>query len=546
MTRRQRGISAGRDATIGLGVGLGAALLGAAAAGCWTGAAEGWWGAGYVRLLADGVSQRFDRFALPAGALGIGAVMVLALLGVRGGRRAVGAAVAVLLVVGALRALVAADTRRASHGPNVLLVSIDTLRADHLGVYGSALPTSPTIDRRLAGEGVTFDTVYSQSPKTTPSHMTMLTSLYPCVHGVELWETNTPGRVLNPAVHTLAEVLKNAGYATAAFTGGTNVDRARGFGQGFDVYKHGNQLARTTDWIRGHRGRKWFVFFHTYEVHDPYVPPRRLVSLFDPDYRGPVLDAVEKLRSGVDGWEKGHELFWASVDRKDPRTARFVARLYDAGIRNMDETTVAHLLDLLDGLGLASDTLVVFTADHGEAFGEHGRFLHDDLHAGTLHVPLILRFPGRLPAGRHVRARARLLDVMPTILDVLGIPAPAAAEGRSLVPLLGDDRPGAGPDDVVSEHNNVAIGRTFESLRRGPLTYIADGPVEALFDVARDPREDVDVSAGRPEDLAAMRSALARWRDDCRERAARLGARGDGVLPDEGTKRRLRALGYVE
>jgi arylsulfatase A-like enzyme len=546
MTRRERAISAGRDVTIGLGVGLGAALLVAAAVAGWAAAAAGWWDAGYVRLFADSVSHRFDRSALLAAALGIAAVSALRLVRVRGGRRAVRAALAVLVVVGGLRALVALDAWHASRGPNVLLVSIDTLRADHLGAYGSPLPTSPTIDRRLAGEGVTFETVYSQSPKTTPSHMTMLTSLYPCVHGVELWDTNTPGRVLNPAVHTLAEVLKNAGWATAAFTGGTNVHRARGFGQGFDVYKHGNQLSRATEWIRRHRRRKWFVFFHTYEVHDPYVPPAELVARFDPDYRGPVLDAVDRLRAGVDGWGKGHKLFWASVDATDPRAVRFVERLYDAGIRHMDDATLAPLLDLLERLGLASDTLVVFTSDHGEAFGEHGRFLHDDLHAGTLHVPLILRFPGRLPPGRRVRAPARLLDVMPTILALLGVPAAPAAEGRSLLPFLGDGRADAGEDHVVSEHDNVAHGRRFASVRRGPLTYIVDGPAETLFDVVRDPREDVDVAADRPADVDAMRAVLARWREECRSGAARLGARGDGVLPDDATRRRLRALGYVE
>jgi len=350
--------------------------------------------------------------------------------------------------------------------------------------------------------------------------------------------------VLNPAVHTLAEVLKNAGWATAAFTGGSNVHVTRGFGQGFDVYKHGQQLGRAREWIRGHRGRKWFVFFHTYDVHDPYLPPPELVARFDGDYRGPLRDTVDRLRTGVDGWEKGHQIFWAGVDATDPRTVHFVASLYDAGIRHMDEATVAPLLDLLERLDVARDTLVVFTSDHGEAFAEHGRFLHDDLHAGTLHVPLILRFPGRLPPGQRVAARARLLDVMPTILDLVGVSVPPAAEGRSLVPLMHVDPPGN--DDVVSEHSNVALGRRFESVRRGQLAYVVDGSAESLYDLARDPGEDVDVSAARPADVEAMRGLLALWREHCRRGAARLGARGDAVVPDDATRRQLRALGYVE
>src|SRR5207249_10698345 len=164
-------------------------------------------------------------------------------------RTGVRAALAPLAVLAALRAGKALEAWHAARGPNLLLVSIDTLRADHLGAYGYHLPTSPTIDARLAGEGVTFTDVYSQSPKTTPSHMTLLTSLYPSVHGVELWQNGKPAHVLNPAVHTLAEFLKNAGYATAAFTGGAQVDPARGFDQGFDLYTVSGQRRRALRWL---------------------------------------------------------------------------------------------------------------------------------------------------------------------------------------------------------------------------------------------------------------------------------------------------------
>jgi len=540
MTRRQWR-HAGRDLVSALGAGVGVAFVVSAVAAWREATVQRWREAGYWRLIADALWERFDPLA---------AVVTLAALVVLGvvfvlRRRAWGSArvfrpaVAVVGIVLVLRALAALDLWRAGEGPNVLLISIDTLRADRLGTYGNELPTSPAIDRRLAAEGVTFERVYSQSPKTTPSHMTMLTSIYPCVHGIELWGPDTPARVLDPGVQTLAEVLKNAGYATAAFTGGVHVHRSRGFEQGFDRYKHGHQLERSLDWIGSHRRRKWFLFFHTYEVHDPYLPPARLIPLFDPDYRGPILDAVDRLRTDGGGWENASATFWSSVDAKDPRAVRFVQHLYDAGIRAMDDTTIPALLDRLDARGLARDTLVVFTSDHGEAFGEHGRFVHDDVYEGTVHVPLILRFPAALPAGRRIRQQARILDVMPTILDLLGIPAPDGVEGRSLVPLIGGVDDGERP--APSEYGPGAL----LSFRRDGLTYMADASAEKLFDRAEDGREDHDVAAARPADLASVRAEVGRWREECRRLAARFGPRGGTVAPDAETVRQLRALGYV-
>jgi arylsulfatase A-like enzyme len=424
----------------------------------------------------------------------------------------------------------------------VLLISIDTLRADHLGSYGYALPTTPTIDRRLAARGVTFEQVYSQSPKTTPSHMTMLTGLAPCAHGIEMWQGDTRGHVLNSRVHTLAEVLKNAGYATAAFTDGGHLHPSRGFDQGFDLYRTGHPLERALDWIDGHHHRKWFVFFHTYEVHDPYIPPAGLIAQFDPDYRGPILGVVQRLRDAHDGWEHSHDLFWASVDVHDARDVRFVARLYDAGVRAMDESTIAPLLDRLDALGVADDTLVVFTSDHGEAFGEHGRFLHDDLYATTLRVPLILRFPDRLPAGRRADSEVGVIDIMPTVLDLLGVPAPDTVQGRSLLPLLDGRFADTVLPPVVSDYDPAGLA----SLRRGGLSYLSDRETERLFEGDDTSREQHDLARGRPAELQSARAELGRWRAECDRIAARLGPGGATIAPDEETVRRLVSLGYMK
>ena len=551
-TGAAHGRAAWRHVAWALALGLAAALLASAVTAWRQTAAEGYWAAGYYRLLADALWKRFDG-ALPVAVPASLTAGLLAAILRRGRRRPrLGPALALLMVVGGVRGAGALDAWLASRGPNLVIISVDTLRADRLGVYGYSLPTSPRLDR-LAAEGVLVEDVYSQSPKTTPSHMTLLTSLYPCVHGVELWWNDQPAHVLSPAVHTLAEVLKDAGYTTVAFTGGGQVDRSRGFDQGFDRYSHGQELEKTLDWLDAHRRRKFFLFFHTYMVHDPYVHPLRWVRLFDAEYHGGVLDAVERLLGEEDGRggpevysENRHERFWASVRRDDPTDVRFVARLYDAGIRRMDETVLGPLLDRLDALGLTDNTLVVFTSDHGEAFGEHGHFGHDDLHGETLRVPLVLRFPGRLAAGRRVAGRARLLDVMPTVLDLLAVPAPPVVQGRSLVPRLTGQPEPTGGEAVVSEYDQRWAGRAYESVRRGRLSYIVEDAHEHLFDLVDDPGEANDLLDAKPTDAAALRTVLASWGAECRGLAGRYGPGDASVRPSAERVRQLHALGYVE
>jgi arylsulfatase A-like enzyme len=504
-----------------------------------------YWAIGYRRLVLAHFTSHFDLWAagLMAGAVVVAAVWRMVRGGSAGTRRARLAA-GLLLAVVAARAVIAADAWRVRGGPNVVLISIDTLRADAVGAYGQPRPTTPALDARLAGTGVVFERCYSQSPKTTPSHMTLLTSLEPPVHGVEMWDGKTPGQVLHPAVVTLAETLKDAGYATAAFTAGGHVHRSRGFGDGFDVYRHGKELERALGWLDEHRRDKFFLFFHTYQVHDPYVPPEPLVQQFAPDYQGRMLATLAELRTGLDGgWERAHKVFWESVDGDDPRDVAFVAGLYLAGVRHMDDTTLTALLDRLDTLGLADDTLVVLTSDHGEAFREHGVFLHDDLYTETLHVPLVLRFPARLPEGMRLPDRVRTLDVLPTILDLVGVRPPPDIQGRSLMPLVRGTRT---REPVMSDYSNAPAKRVYQSLRDDGLTYIVDGRTEQLYDTAADPAEQRDVAADRPDQLASARLRLGLWREQCRPLATRLAPRGDGVAPDADTLGRLRALGYVE
>jgi arylsulfatase A-like enzyme len=553
----------------GVGFGAGGALVASALLGARAGWAQRYLAAGHTRLFLDEIWQRFDVWVGPAVAAALAAVALgwwfrrgstAAQAKVAGGwadrARRLGLMVAGLVLL--LRGMAAVDRQRLADGPNVVLVSIDTLRADRLGGYGHVRPTSPTIDHRLAAAGVVFERCLSQSPKTTPSHMTMLTSLYPCVHGVSLWEGTGPGPVLNPAVHTLAEVLKNAGYATGAFTGRGHVHRSRGFGQGFDVYRHRRPYGREVQgrpreleealaWMSRNRARKFFLFFHTYAVHDPYLPPREHLDAFDDgDYQGGLRQVIRELRDGVRDWEEAHQAFWDAVDTTDPGAVRFLEQLYDGAIRHADATIVGALLDRIDELSLAAETLVVLTSDHGEAFGEHGRFLHGDLHVETLHVPLILRFPGRLPAATRVRTPVRLLDLMPTILELVDLPAPPGIQGRSLVPLIAASEPTRQEEVVTSEFNDGRTDGRFESIRRGGLTYIVDGQREQLFDHERDPQERRDLARERVMELEGLRKQLASWQAECRRLGRELGPGTETVAPDARTLEQLRALGYVE
>jgi arylsulfatase A-like enzyme len=390
---------------------------------------------------------------------------------------------------------------------------------------------------------VLFERTISLSPKTRRAHLTMLSGLAPCAPGVGMWSDVHPPRALAPSARTLAEHLRAAGYRTAGFTAGGHMHASRGFGRGFDVYEHDRPLERTLAWLAEAGPEPFFVFFHTYEVHDPYTPPRRLRDRFAPDLPAPLRAVVERIRRQPPGWEEAHRAFWAAVDEDDPAHARAVAGLYDAGIRRMDERTLAPLLGALDQAGVADRTLVVFTSDHGDAFGEHGAFLHDDVHLGTVHVPLVLRLPGVLPAGRRIDAPVRVLDVMPTVLDVVGLPVPANVQGRSLLPLVRGDA--ATPPPAVSEYLAPDGALVTRSIRT-PARALIRGPSGVqLYDLADDAGERHDVAGGRPDELTALDDLLGEWDRRCAPLAATHAPALAATGPDAATRAGLRALGYL-
>jgi arylsulfatase A-like enzyme len=452
----------------------------------------------------------------------------------------------------ALCAVVVSACTPPTSRPNVILVSIDTLRADHLGVYGYPRATSPVIDR-FAADATVFERAYSQSPKTAPSHMTLLTGLYPEAHGVRNWEEGGNDS-LAAEIPTLASVLAENDYWTVALTGFGHVHPALGFDRGFQSFQQSGGAQRLFEIAEGlvaqfaeraddGGAKPFFLFLHTYEVHDPYTPPPRFQRLFtDPGYEGAILSSAEELREVAgDGWSEQHEAFWSRVDREKPEDLQHLRSLYDGGIRFTDR----HLRRLLDALGehgLLESTIVLVVSDHGEAFGEHAGVLHNSLYQEVLHVPLIIRFPGAegaLLRGTRISGVVSLVDLMPTLLEWIGLPVPGHVQGHSLLPLIrGEEVRGA--EQVVSQWPLTGL----QALRVGELKYIRGGDREELYDLVADAAEARNLLSDDPTRAEPLRASLDALMAASRELGSGLGERSRVELADE-TRQQLEALGYV-
>ncbi len=435
---------------------------------------------------------------------------------------AVAAAGLVYLAARALR-----DPARGIRG--AILVSIDTLRADHLGCYGYGPPTSPEIDA-FRRDAILFASAIAHAPSTLPSHASLFTSLLPDHHGASF-----AGRTALPEeLDTLAEVLSRRGIETASFNNGGQVDGVFGLAQGFAVYEslEDHRFDAVVDAAIRRLGTasrdRFFLFLHTYEVHAPYTPDTRLLSLFDDAYRGPLPPEIsQELIRRINGRA-------LTLDEAD---LRHVAAAYDAEIRSAD-AAFGRLMRLLREQGLYDDTLVILTSDHGEEFGEHGwvgwhsHTLYDEL----LRVPLLVKLPGGAHAGDRVEAQVRLIDVAPTVVAAFRLRAPRQFQGESLLPLLEEAEPSS----------RVAVSRLDRTApRRGPIGRsirtarwkLANGH---LYDLERDPQERTPVTTVNWDTVRELKDRLER------ELAAREVPSDVPVVDASRPPRHdLEALGYV-
>jgi len=397
-------------------------------------------------------------------------------------------------------------------GPdNLLLITIDTLRADRLGAYGHAAARTRHLDR-LAAEGVRFEQALSPAPITLPAHASLFTGLYPFTHGVR----NNGNFFLDEKVPTLATLLKARGYRTAAFVSSFILDRRYGLARGFDTYddrmegadpavialeaeRRGDRTAQLLEkWLQEPPAGPgpFFAWLHLYDPHEPYRPPRPFRDLF----------------------------------AQSP---------YDGEVAFSD-AIVASVLDRLEQTGQGGRTLVAVVGDHGESLGDHGEETHTMfVYESALRVPFILWRPGLLPAGRVVREPVRSTDLAPTLLELLGVAAPPMPDGRSLVPLI-EGRPAGAVPPLYAETLLPQLYMNWAPLRslRDERWKLIEAPRPELYDLASDPREETNLFAREPRTAAALQSALAA-----------LTGPGGGAMStarlDREALEKLAALGYV-
>lgn len=425
--------------------------------------------------------------------------------------------------------------------PNIVLVTVDTLRADRLGNWAYPRGTTPAIDRFTA-QGTSFVTNIVPRGQTWPTLASILTSQYPVTHGVR-----KNGQALVDEVRTLGEVLAEQGYQCGAFLSNSGHAAWPGFDPLEDLRdEDGRLLAHAKGWMRGNAEGPFFLWIHFFSPHRPFQPPPPYVDLYDAEYSGPVDGSIEQMKAITAG-----ELPFG------PRDLRHMNARYDGEIRHLDRL-FGELMDALDEQGLAGNTVVAFTADHGEElFERHRYFSHSaSIYDSVLRAPLAFRWPGKVPARRTVEGITESIDVAPTLLALAGLGIPADWEGRALDEVI------AGRATLDDGHAAVSeLEDRIVSLRTPRERYIYnpddfDFPmeggatglvfpidVEELYLLGDDPGERVNRAAERPDQVEALRTRTQGWMTDHLWEEARTRHAGSEI-PDH-VRESLEAIGYM-
>lgn len=437
----------------------------------------------------------------------------------------------------------------------IILISLDTCRADALGVLSGDRPSStPHLDA-FATDAVVFENAFAQIPHTLPSHMSMFTSVYPDVHGVK-----PDLDVLPESLLTLPQILHDAGYRTIGRVTSDWLKPDFGFGRGFDDYElldagltfapRVNEAAlERLDAVRAD-GQPLFLFLHYYDLHSEYGAGPGTSKL--PYYSPPAY------RTGLGVSEDGKEfcdaegncgisyLIASDVGRRKLPADELetIHALYRAGVRYLDDQ-LGILFTALKERGLYTDSLILITSDHGEEFREHGRFIHSQPYDETLHVPLLIKFPQSWKAGTRVPDVVQTVDILPSLLDYLGLESPAYAQGKSFLDRI---RGGARPQEWVLAQDTVDKLRYAVRSDRMKLIVDLEKARRELYDLAADPKERVNLIAHRPEATAQLETRLKNLLRANRALRAHLvgtGKEGEDLLTAQ-ERERLRSLGYLD
>ncbi len=455
-----------------------------------------------------------------------------------GGGRVANRAACALIVV-ALFSLACPSSRDDSlafdHPPEaVILISLDTLRADYLNFHGyEAFETSPFIDS-FARESVVFENAFVTQPSTLPSHMSLFTGLYPQRHGAD------PDTMLFRGIPTMAALMRQSGYATAGFADGGFLRPRWGYGRGFDVYSGRPQrgfrqiLDEGIRWIDMHEGERFFLFLHTYDVHSRedgllYRSPEPTLGRFTRELEEADPDAIRsRIARGPAAATKGD--------------IAYLRARYAEGVRHVDDELRRFFAELR-ARGLDDRAAIILWSDHGEGLRNHGKWLHGELYDHTLRSVLMIRPPGGLERSRRAEAVVSALDVLPTLLDLVGAPGPKHLDGRSLVGLLRGEPLEPRPAFSLMDEG----GDPLYSIRTERFHYISDraGSKRELFDVIGDPNEERNLSGLQLPVEGELHDRLMAW-------VERPGAAGSKRAPRRAVEIKgeaeaeLRALGYLD
>jgi len=449
----------------------------------------------------------------------------------------------------------AVEEKKTEYGkpPNIILISLDAVRADHLGCYGYERATSSNLDE-FSGDSIIFQKCIAQAPYTITSHMSILTGLYPANHQVYSYYQK-----LHPSIITLADILRRKGYFTAAFTGGGQVSGAFGFTKGFDFYneRKGAIFSEknlpvfsnlSIDWIRENKDKPFFLFLHTYQAHDPYSPPAPYNTMFtDRKARWKQVSMHRRLRKRVAKYRS------FTKEQRDN-----IIALYDGEIRYIDEVFIKPLMESLKQLGLYERSLIIITSDHGQEFYEHGSWIHGhSLYNELIRVPLIVKLPHSRHSGKRVENIVRSVDIMPTILEEVGLDYSGFdLDGAALSRLIeGKEKSDRifiseikgfpnfpGKLSTNKDHYKVILNE----LRTDEEHAFFDPPpppVDELevFDLIKDFKESRNIAEQNKNLSAQLLEALLEYK----KKAGGDKKKGRAAVIDKELEERLKALGYI-